>query len=333
MRYANTDQVLQLALEMQGSRLGLSLGDIEDKFRVSRSTARRMRDAVARLYPQIEKRIDDEQRPRWRIPAGGTVTPGAISAEEIADLEATARLLAQQNLRRRATSLNALAAKLRAALPSKTQLQLEPDVEALLQAEGLAMRPGPRPVIRTDVIDTIRLAIKQGRMVYLGYRSRGSGRASGRVLEPYGFLLGNRHYLVGMAPDRHPGDARLFALSNVQKVKVLDRTFQRDPNFSLEAFAQRAFGVFQEAPRDIVWQFTPEAAPSAREYLFHPSQQIEPQRDGSLIVRFRTGGLLEMCWHLYSWGEAVTVLEPPELKHMMANASRHRRFVVDGAAS
>ncbi|HEX2889583.1 WYL domain-containing protein, partial [Vineibacter terrae] len=271
-------------------------------------------------------------RPRWRIPAGGTVTPGAISAEEIADLEATARLLRQHNLRRRASSLEALAAKLRAALPSKAQLQLEPDVEALLQAEGLAMRPGPRPLIRTDVIDTIRLAIKQGRMIYLAYRSRGSGRASGRMLEPYGFLLGNRHYLVGMAPDRHPGDARLFALSNIGKVKVLDRPFQRDPAFSLEQFARRAFGVFQEEPRDIAWRFTPDAAAAAREYLFHPSQVVEPQPDGSLVVRFRAGGLLEMCWHLYSWGASVEVLTPPELKQLMKGAARHRRFVVDGAA-
>ncbi len=328
MRYANTEHVMRLAMEMQASRLGLSLADIEDRFRVSRSTARRMRDAVARLYPQIEKRVDDEQRPRWRIPVQGTVTPGAITAEQIADLEATARLLTQQNLRRRAASLNALAARPRAALPTKTQLQLEPDVEALLEAEGLAMRPGPRPLIRADVIDTIRLAIKQARVIYLAYRGRRTGRASGRHLEPYGFLFGNRHYLVGMAPDRHPGEARLYALSNVLKVSVTDKPFRRDPAFSLEQFAQRAFGVFQEEPRDIVWRFAPEAAAAARDYLFHPTQQLEAQRDGALIVRFRAGGLLEMCWHLYTWGQSVTVLEPPELKRLLAGAARHRNFVI-----
>ena len=84
-----------------------------------------------------------------------------------------------------------------------------------------------------------------------------------------------------------------------------------------------------EEPRDIAWRFAPEAAAAAREYLFHQTQRQEMQRDGSLIVRFRAGGLLEMCWHLYTWGSAVTVLEPPELKRMMAGAARHRNFVIE----
>lgn len=44
MRYEVTDRVLQLALAMQGSRLGLSLLDIERDFDVSRRTAQRMRE-------------------------------------------------------------------------------------------------------------------------------------------------------------------------------------------------------------------------------------------------------------------------------------------------
>jgi predicted DNA-binding transcriptional regulator YafY len=122
---------------------------------------------------------------------------------------------------------------------------------------------------------------------------------------------------------------------HITRVNVSDRPFRRDPAFSLRAFSERAFGVYQEPPQDIVWRFTLEAAPSARNYEFHPTQQLEQQPDGGLIVRFHAGGLLEMCWHLYTWGDAVTVLAPPELKRKMAGAARHRRFVVDttGAAN
>ncbi|MCG3775345.1 MAG: hypothetical protein JW395_2177 [Nitrospira sp.] len=93
MRYEITDRVLQLALTMQGSRMGLSLLDIERDFDVSRRTAQRMRDAVLRNYPQAEQLVDSERRPRWRIPVAGVVTPSAVVAEDIVDLEATARLL------------------------------------------------------------------------------------------------------------------------------------------------------------------------------------------------------------------------------------------------
>jgi predicted DNA-binding transcriptional regulator YafY len=311
---------------MQGSRLGLSLGDIERDFDVSRRTAQRMRDAVLRNYPQAEQSYDEERRPRWRIPVSGAVTPGALSAEDMVDLEATAKLLRQRNLRVRAAALETVARKLRAALPPATQRRLEPDIEALLEAEGLAMRPGPRPAIRSEVIDAIRLAIKQGREIYVAYRSLHSRRSSGRRLHPYGFLLGKQHYLVGMSPDRHPGDARLFALAQIQRINVLDRSFVRDAAFSLQKFAERSFGVFQEAPRDIVWRFRPEVADAVAEYVFHPSQSMERQRDGSTVVRFRAGGLMEMCWHLYTWGANVEVVEPPELRDLMSKALIHRNF-------
>jgi predicted DNA-binding transcriptional regulator YafY len=329
LRYAITDRVLQLALAMQGSRVGLSLGDIERDFRVGRRTAQRMRDAVLRNYPQAEQLVDEERRPRWRIPATGTVTPGAVTADELADLEGTIALLRRDNLRRRAKSLEDVVRKLRASLKPDLARRIEPDVEALLEAEGLAMRPGPRPVIQPDAIDTIRLAIKQSREIFLAYRSRHSGRSSGRRLQPYGFLFGNRHYLVGVAPGRHAGDARLFALSGIRQVRITDRPFRRDPAFSLQRFAERSFGVFQEEPRAVVWRFAADAAAAAEEYVFHPGQTLERQRDGSLVVRFTAGGLLEMCWHLYTWGASVEVLAPPELTRLMASAHRHRNFAVD----
>jgi predicted DNA-binding transcriptional regulator YafY len=60
----------------------------------------------------------------------------------------------------------------------------------------------------------------------------------------------------------------------------------------------------------------------AREYMFHPSQELEQQKDGSLIVRFRAGGLLEMSWHLHTWGDEVEVLSPPELKDLMTGRAK-----------
>lgn len=35
-------------------------------------------------------------------------------------------------------------------------------------------------------------------------------------------------------------------------------------------------------------------------------------------VAFRTGGMQEMCWHLFTWGTAVDVVEPEELRAELA---------------
>ncbi len=325
MRYGIADRVLQLALDMQASRQGLTLSEIEERYGVGRRTAQRMRDAILRLYPQAEESVDEERRPRWRIPSTGTIARGQFTADEVADLEAAVRVLERDNQKQRARTVTGILRKLKASLKPEAARQLEPDIEVLLEAEGLAMRPGPRPLIRPEILDTIRLAIKQGREIYTTYRSRQSGHATGRVLQPYGFLFGSRHYLVGMSPDRHPGDARLFTLSNIQSVRISERSFRRDPAFSLQRFAERAFGTFQETARDIVWRLKPEAAAAARDFLFHPSQTMEEEADGSLTVRFRAGGLVEMAWHVYTWGGDLEVLAPEELKRLCAKPRVHIR--------
>jgi hypothetical protein len=54
------------------------------------------------------------------------------------------------------------------------------------------------------------------------------------------------------------------------------------PEFRLAEFANRSFGAFQEKPEDIVIRFAKVAAPDARRLLFHPTQTMEDQPDGSL---------------------------------------------------
>ena len=119
-------------------------------------------------------------------------------------------------------------------------------------------------------------------------------------LYPYGFLQGNRHYRVAWS--RPANDHLLYRLDAIEKVETLDETFERDPAFDIHHFASRSFGVFQEEPIDVVWKFDPEAAKDARRFRFHPTQEMEELEDGSLLVRFRAGGKLEMGWHLFTWG-------------------------------
>ena len=89
-----------------------------------------------------------------------------------------------------------------------------------------------------------------------------------------------------------------------------------------------ALPIFQEKPRDVVWQFSASVADAIEEYVFHPNQSMQRQKDGSVIVKFTAGGLMEMCWHLYTWGANVKVIEPIELKELMKKALAHKNFSV-----
>jgi len=208
------------------------------------------------------------------------------------------------------------------------QARLEPDIEVLLEAEGLAMRPGPRPRISEEVIVEIRRAIKESCEISIKRQVPNTRRTEMRRIQPYGFLFGRQHYLVGTSPDRHPEDHRIYLLSSLKKVTRLRTHFVRQAGFSLEAFAQRSFGVYQEPPQKVVWRFKPAVAEAVLNYQFHPTQVVKRQRDRSVLVTFTAGGFMEMCWHLYTWGDNVEVIEPTGLKALLTSALRHNNFEV-----
>jgi len=72
----------------------------------------------------------------------------------------------------------------------------------------------------------------------------------------------------------------------------------------------------------VVLRFEPDAADDAVGWLFHPTQKVEREADGALIVRFHAGGQQEMCWHLFTWGTAVKVISPAELRAAMAGMAK-----------
>ena len=313
VRYEKAETLLRIALDMQGSAEGLSLDDIQRNFSdkpLSRRTAERLRDATERVFPQVQHANPGELPKRWRLPPGTVSGFATVTAEELADLAAGVSLLKRENMLLQAQNAERAVSKLRALMKRGTLTRISPDLETLTEAEGIALRPGPRPKIDPAIIAVLRHAILANRKVRLHYVYRGSGKAGFDTVHPYGLLYGNRHYLVAWSENARALAFRNFALSSVEQAEVLDEGFARQTDFSLERYTEQSFGVFQEAPFDVVWKFSPRAAPDAREFMFHPSQSKTEQSDGSLVVHFRAGGAREMAWHLYTWGDDVEVIEP-----------------------
>ena len=101
--------------------------------------------------------------------------------------------------------------KLRATQHTDSLDRIEGDIEALVQAEGLAMRPGPRPRLDRDLLTRLREAIATCRIVEVRYLSQSTDRWSRQRIEPYGLLYGNRAFLVGRTDWKH--DMRLWCCS------------------------------------------------------------------------------------------------------------------------
>jgi predicted DNA-binding transcriptional regulator YafY len=272
--------------------------------------------AVEAQFPDASTSIDDEGRKRWRLPSAPLRDLMSLTPEELAALDLAVEILNRSGLAVEAEQLLALREKTLALVPRSKAARLETDHEVLLEAQGLAARPGPRQRIDRRIAAAIAEAIKAGRMLEISYQARDETHPRERRLAPYGLLTGIRRYLVARPEDDLQGQARLYVVENIKSASVTPRNFIRDPSFNLQTFAHRSFGVFQhpEEYGEVIWRFSPEAAPHARSFEFHPSQSFEDQPDGSLIVRFRAAGRLEMAGHLYMWGDDVEVLAPQSLR-------------------
>ena len=297
---------------------------------MSRRTAERMRDAVEATFGPLEA-VDVEtgdRRIRWRLRSRGLHPFIQISPDELADVEAAAGRLDNAGRAERAGKLRDLAVKLRAASHRHSPEEFNRALASLMEAEGLAMRAGPRERLEEGLLSLVRDAITARRKIEFDYLSRGTERWRRRRVRPYGALYGNRAFLVGRT-DRGK-DLMLWRLANVTQARITDETFERDPAFDLRRYAERSFGTFQENPINVVLHFDADAAPDAKAFRFHPTQTVADNSDGSLTVRFETGGVEEICWHLVTWGESVTVLEPHSLRRRLAKmcaslAAHHRR--------
>ena len=259
MRFGRIKDIVRLAIRLQGSLGGLTIADIQDEFSVSRRTAERMRDAVEAAFGPLETVDADtgDHRIRWRLQSRALPPFIRVSPEELAELEATASSLKRTGLEERAGGLRDLATKLRAALRRHSAEEFDSALETLMEAEGLAMRAGPRESLEEGLLSLLRNAIKAGCVVEFGYLAQWTERRSQQRVQPYGVLYGNRAFLVGRTD--WANDTRLWRLANVSDARITDETFERDPAFDLHCYAKRSFGTFQEG---IIYQLTrrPQAA-------------------------------------------------------------------------
>ena len=330
MSFEKAEQLINLARKAAGSRQGITLDDVVEHYRVSLRTAQRMFRALEANFPQTETYTDPEGRKRWRIPGGHYREFFSLSAEEVAALEIGVGHLERAGLKLEAKALSQVRDKVVALVPTRQILRIEPDTDAILEAQGFVARPGPRPRVDETVAAAVAEAIKACRYLHIRYESHLDEAPVLRRVAPYGLLSGNRRYLVALDPNsRRKGAIKTYRMDAISEAHVSADYFERPADFDLQAFANRGFALYQTDAEfgEVEWKFAPEAAENARGTLFHPEQEMEEAADGSILIRFKAAGHLEMAWYLYQWGDKVEVLRPQSLRDLV-HGNRRSDFPV-----
>jgi predicted DNA-binding transcriptional regulator YafY len=313
MRYDKTRKILELARALASSAGGLTLDDMGLVTGCGRRTVERMRDAIREVFPQTEE-IPDHPTKRFRIPGGLDGFFQDPTAEELSDLGIMVTELAEAGATARARSLAELQRKIRAAMRQRRRLATETDVEVLLLAERIAVEAGPRPAEDPAVLIILRqalLGMKILRFIYHG----GSRPGASRDVVPFGIIFGRTNYLIGA--DAGTTKPKHWRLDRIEKLECLGETASRPPDFDLAAFANTPFAYFEGPQEDVVLHVLPHGMEDFQNYRFHSSQCVQMRPDGSAIVRFRASGMLELAWHLFSWGNKIEIIEPVSLRQKM----------------
>ncbi|GAG74899.1 unnamed protein product, partial [marine sediment metagenome] len=113
-------------------------------------------------------------------------------------------------------------------------------------------------------------------------------------------------------------EVRMFVLDRIKMLNVTDETFEIPGDFDLESYMQSPFRVIHDKPVNVTIRFDKNVAGYIKEKIWHHTQQIKPQKDGSIIFSAEVAGTDEARHWVLSWGTNAEVIEPEYLREEIA---------------
>ncbi len=171
----------------------------------------------------------------------------------------------------------------------------------------------PQTSINPQVWENIFTGLRESKSLTISHKKPTSAEPLTRTIDPYHITSSQGEwYVIGFCHSRNA--IRTFAISRINHAEVHEGNFTVPDDFNFKKVSNEHFGVHwgQDTYKVRIW-FSPGIAPYITERHFHPCQNIEKNRDGSIIFSLSTSHLLEVKRWVLSWGDQAKVLEPEKL--------------------
>lgn len=311
VRYDTAEQLIRLSIWIRSQLSGVTINNIAQYLGKQKRTAERVKDFLESTYCGSFEVIRTEGRTNyWGFLKNAELPLIQIKNDELLDLQLAKKSFLSSGNELQAKSMEEIITKIKAV---KNNLSAQKIIEPLMEIEGLAVRQYPRVKIDTETFSTIRDCITDNWKLKFDYPVKDEVK-QGITVNSYGILYSQKTYLV--AYNEYVKDYRLYDISKIQNIKKIYEKFEVDPNFNLQEYSNKSFGIYQEKPFDVVLNFNPQVKNEVKNYFFHPTQELIENEDGSTTVKFSAGGSQAILWELFKWGTDVTILAPQELRDM-----------------
>lgn len=303
-------QATRMSLLARRLTSGAAVSELAEELQITRRQVHRdLRQLEASGYPL------EQEDGRWRLPPGFKGLEITVSPYELMSLYLAKSHVAYLRGTPFFDNLEEVVRKVEAGLPDRVTNHLARIVTSFAPLQ----RPVRPYAARKDILNALRRSLLRQRTIVLrGYHKPGAEQPIDYAVDPYGLVLYQYGlYLVGQS--HQANEIRIFAVERVQAIDMTEELFEIPKTFSLEERVDRGFGLIDGELQNVKIWISADWAYFVKERRWHPTQKLQTQKDGSVILTMRCGGIDELTAWVLSLGPGAKVLGPQELIDQVSN--------------
>lgn len=314
MNTKRLERLLKLIQALQSGR-SQTADDLSEAVGVSRRTV--FRDLELLTRAGIPYTFDRKTR-RYSIVELSYLPPVRVThAEALALLMATRHMLGHAAMVDRTAAASA-GMKIECMLPQA----IRDHCGSIAEHIAVRFDPASDPASVVDAMPALQLALIRRTKIGVRYDSYYDGKIIDVVLHPYQLLYCHRGWYV-VAYAEPFAEVRTFKIERMLQLKLLERAYAVDPAFNLEDYLGNAWLMIRGDTRyHVRIRFLKKVAGNVAEIRWHKTQRTAFTDDGSLNFEVDVDGIDEIAWWVLGYGDQAEVLEPPELRVLIANHAR-----------
>ena len=316
-RLVKTERLIKIWLLLAGNPTGYTIKDLAERFGVNIRTI--YRDMVA-LGADLKVPVYNDRK-WWKINESRMLPPIRFTLPEALNIFLAARLMLSYS-HRYDPNVDATFTKLSSVLP----LALSEQVRKTM--DWMQKLPKDEKHIRT--LATLAEAWVSQQRLKIAYRSLPAEKAVERIIEPYYIepaAPGHASYVVGYCHLKK--GIRTFKIERIESAELTDEHYTIPADFDANEFFGSSWGIVVEGEIKTVRLkiVDPEIMRIMEETVWHPSQVLEKQKDGSIIMTLKVTDTIDLFSWILGWGEKIEVLEPPGIREAVIETAEAVREV------
>jgi len=304
-------RLLRLLSTLQASR-SITVNELATIVGVSRRTV--FRDLRLLSEAGLEFSYDRDAQ-RYTAAREMQLPPVTLTHAEALALMLGARYVANRQILPNGMVAALASLKLESMIPPRIRDQCG------LLLEHMAIRSSPSSEVTpiTETMSRIQSALKEQYVLQVKYDSYSDQTQIDVTLHPYRLVHMRRGWYLIAYTEQYK-EVRTYKVERLIQLEVLDVHFMYDRSFNLEEYFGNAWFMIKENERSHVKiRFLPLVAGNVDEVCWHKTQSTQYEADGSLIFEADVDGLKEISWWILGYGDQAQVLEPPELRRLVAD--------------